>query len=85
MSRTRELLTAAQAAAFLGMSRSTLTRWNNQGNGPPRVLKGLRYWYSRECLRQWLKHGAPPAEEFAPAVSPTRFFRGINATPQSRR
>lgn len=58
MSRTPELMLAGSAAEFLGISRKTLYRWNRSGDGPPRVLKRKRYWYSREALKAWLKSGA---------------------------
>jgi predicted site-specific integrase-resolvase len=58
MARTPELMLAARAAEFLGVSRKTLTRWNSMGIGPPRARKGKRYWYSREAMKEWLKSGA---------------------------
>lgn len=58
MPRTPELMLAGRAAEFLGIGRNTLARWNRQGIGPPRVLKGQRYWYAREILKDWLRSGA---------------------------
>lgn len=58
MARTPELMLAGRAARFLGIHRDTLRSWNRSGTGPPRTLKGKRYWYSREALKEWLKSGA---------------------------
>ncbi len=52
-------MTASRAASFLGVSRETMRRWNNQGNGPPRCRKGKRYYYVRQVLIEWLKCNAP--------------------------
>jgi Helix-turn-helix domain len=61
MGRTPEMMLAGRAAQFLGIGRDTLRRWNRSGVGPPRTLKGKRYWYAREALREWLKAGAAKA------------------------
>lgn len=58
MARTPELMTADRAAVFLGVHRNTLRKWNRAGEGPPRTLKGKRWWYAREALKEWLKSGA---------------------------
>lgn len=65
MARTPELMLAGRAARFLGISRDTLKRWNRSGVGPPRTLKGKRFWYTREALKEWLKAGAAKALEVA--------------------
>jgi predicted DNA-binding transcriptional regulator AlpA len=56
-------MSAGRAARFLGVSRESLRRWINQGDGPPRVRKGKRYYYVREVLKEWLKSNAPPASD----------------------
>ena len=61
---TRELapltVSAAEAAALLGVSRSTWLLWNDAGT-TPRGLKigGRRLWDYGE-LQQWISAGAPP-------------------------
>jgi hypothetical protein len=55
------MMGAARAAQFLGINPKTLRRWINQGDGPPRVRKGKRYYFCREVLKEWLKSGAPSA------------------------
>lgn len=57
MPRTPQMMLAGRAAQFLGIHRDTLRRWNRDGVGPPRELKGKRYWYCLEALREWLKSG----------------------------
>lgn len=56
--RTPEIMLMQDAARFLGVSRKVLWRWNTLGVGPPRALKGKRYWYAREALKEWLRNGA---------------------------
>lgn len=42
------------AAAYLGLSRTTLDQWRSQGKGP-RFLKPCgRVWYRKEDLDRWL-------------------------------
>jgi predicted site-specific integrase-resolvase len=53
-----ELMNAGTAAQFIGVCRKTLTNWNHKRIGPPRVLKGKRYWYPRDQIREWLKTSA---------------------------
>lgn len=71
MARTPELMLAGRAATFLGVSRDTLRVWNRTGVGPPRTLKGKRYWYSREALKDWLKTGAAVLSASLPRREPT--------------
>lgn len=78
MARTPELMLAGRAAQFLGVGRNTLTRWNQAGLGPPRVLKGKRYWYSREALKEWLKSGAGAVREL---LAPASAERGRSRLP----
>jgi predicted DNA-binding transcriptional regulator AlpA len=54
-----KMLTSAQVAKALGVSRSTLSRWRTQGIGP-RV-----YWLAKPCPRyreedilEWLERNA---------------------------
>jgi excisionase family DNA binding protein len=61
VARTPELMGAGRAAQFLGITRETLRRWINQGDGPPRVRKGKRFYFVKEVLREWLKANAPAA------------------------
>jgi predicted site-specific integrase-resolvase len=63
MARTPELMGIGRAAQFLGIDEGTLRRWQRQGDGPPRTRKGKRWYYSRECLKEWLKENAPSAVE----------------------
>ena len=70
MARTPELMLAGRAAVFLGISRDTLRTWNRTGIGPPRTLKGKRYWYSRESLKEWLKSGAAAVFASEPRRAP---------------
>lgn len=79
MARSGELMMAGRAAIFLGISRDTLKKWNRAGQGPPRMLKGKRYWYSRELLREWIMSGgvaslatrAPSQPQREPPRSPS--------------
>lgn len=80
MPRTPELMLAARAAEFLGIGRNTLTRWNQQGIGPPRVLKGQRYWYSREVLKDWLRMGAVAARAQLSPDSPHERVGSLSAS-----
>jgi excisionase family DNA binding protein len=87
MGRTPEILSAQAACKFLGISHPTLRDWLRKGVGPPRTLKGKRYWYSREALKEWLKSGASAAvEQFVPS-QPGRTQRlstsGASAFPHS--
>jgi predicted site-specific integrase-resolvase len=72
MARLPQVLNASQAARYIGITRETLRRWNNLGEGPPRVRKGKTYWYVKELLREWLDAGATSP----PALKAAKFDKG---------
>lgn len=47
-------MTQRQLAQFLRVNRLTLYRWNMEDLGPPRLLRGKRWVYAIEDVRQWL-------------------------------
>ena len=52
---TRTRLRAVQAAAYLGVSRSTLAKWRMSGNGPAYHRCGPRIvYYLRNEIENWL-------------------------------
>jgi hypothetical protein len=59
-----QLLTTAQAAAFLGVAPGTLVKWRSRGQqGPPyvRVVGRIRYW--PRDLKLWLDKNTIIARE----------------------
>lgn len=60
-----ELLTAAELARELKVSRRTLARWRSQGTGPPFVRAGRSPRYRWADVQAWLRstagEGQPPA------------------------
>lgn len=50
---TCEYLTTEQAAAFLGLTASTLNHWRMRGGGPAFRKHGRRVLYRPEDLRAW--------------------------------
>ena len=63
---TPALLTAAQAAEFLGISRSHLCSLVRQGRVGPRAAKlGRCSRWSREELAEWCRAGCPPREKWS--------------------
>lgn len=46
-------LTTQQAAAYLGLARSTLVRWRWSGDGPPFRKFGRAVRYARADLDGW--------------------------------
>ncbi len=53
-----EVLTRAQAAARLGVTRTTLARWAQQGRGPAYSLSGEekgRALYTAASIAEWLE------------------------------
>lgn len=55
-----EVLTRAQAAARLGVTRTTLARWAQQGRGPAYTLTGEREGkgralYTAATIAEWLE------------------------------
>lgn len=89
--RTPQIMTAKRCAEFLGITRVTLRAWHRSGVGPPRELKGKRYWYALEAVREWLRNGGasyvatsarpggptalPCAASSSPPQGPPRKFR----------
>ena len=51
---TPEVLTTAEAAAYLRCSPKTLNTWRSRGGGPPFVKVGAAVRYRRSTLDQWL-------------------------------
>ena len=64
-----EILTTAEAAALLGVSRSTLKRWRSDGHGPQwsRLTDAGNGMvrYTRKAIDQWLdeRNAAEAAED----------------------
>lgn len=54
-----ELLTRPEAAAFLGVSVSSLAHWSMAGTGPAFVRLGRRCWYRRAALTDWITGQVP--------------------------
>lgn len=53
----KELLTAKEAAAYLGTTVRTLRGWNKQGIGPKRSIVGKNgVRYLREEIQNYLKN-----------------------------
>lgn len=50
-----ELLTTAQAAAYLTVSQSAVRAWRVRGGGPPWVKVGRAVRYQRRDLLAWLE------------------------------
>lgn len=42
-------------ATELGVTRRTLSRWNQLREGPPQTLIGIRVYYRRDAVREWLR------------------------------
>lgn len=51
----QDVLSAAAAAAALGLSIKTLEKWRGEGKGPPFLKMGRKVAYRRGVLVQWLK------------------------------
>jgi hypothetical protein len=56
----RKLLSAADAAEFLGMAGATLARWRLTGEGPEFVKVGNRIFYRRPALEQYVSERTFP-------------------------
>lgn len=73
MTAPKRLMTAQQTADFLGISYSTLWRWNLLRAGPPKTRHGKRYFYVREIVKDWLSQNAPAgASASIPAPASSR-------------
>jgi len=62
MTGDRKRLKAVEAAKYLQVSRSTLSKWRMKGEGPPSHRCGARLvYYFRDEIDQWLEEcdGAP--------------------------
>lgn len=56
MTTSDEVLTAAQAAAYLKVCDKTLKRWRDAGRGPEWYRDSVgRVLYTRAALNAWLK------------------------------
>lgn len=77
MATTKRLMNAKQASAFLGIHYNTLHDWNQRNVGPPRTLKGKRWYYVLDVLKDWLSQNAP-------AVASASTHRVASSLPQSR-
>ena len=61
---TPVLLTAAEAAALLGVSRSVFYRWDARGDVPRPVRIGrMKRWSRLEVLR-WVERRCPPRHKW---------------------
>lgn len=49
-----DLLTAAQVATDLGVSKRTLQRWGRLRKGPPRIKIGRLVYFRRDAVLSWL-------------------------------
>lgn len=49
-----ELLNLKGLVHWLGVEKCTISKWTRMGCGPPRILIGRRYYYSRAAVREWL-------------------------------
>jgi len=77
MATPKRLMNAKQASTFLGVHYNTLHNWNQMGMGPPRTLKGKRWYYVLDVLKDWLSLNAP-------AVAATSFHRAASAPQRSQ-
>ncbi len=55
LNQSTEILSKAQAAAMLGVSERTLTRWHADGSGPPVSKTGRKSYYFKASVLAWLK------------------------------
>ena len=70
------------AAAFIGLGRSTLDRYNAARLVPEPRRVGNRLLYSRDELAAWLRHGSPPRDEWVPIW---RAILAAESSPPGRR
>jgi excisionase family DNA binding protein len=54
-------LSEIEAAQYLGISRSTLRRWNKGGSGPGRFQYGGIVRYRRQALEAFIEHHSKAA------------------------
>lgn len=53
------MLTAAEAAARLGVARAQLDRWRRRGTGPAFVRLGRTIRYHPDAVKQWRDRAQP--------------------------
>lgn len=51
----RLLLTVEEAADYLGVSASSIRKWNSDGSGPTPVRMGATVRYTKDDLRAWVE------------------------------
>ena len=56
MTRRNDLLTTAEAAAYVGLSPRTFERYRVTGEGPPYLKVGRLVFYRRTDLDAWLEN-----------------------------
>jgi predicted DNA-binding transcriptional regulator AlpA len=49
-----DLLTAEQTARLLGIDKRSLARWEREGRAPPSMKIGVRRFYYRSLLKEWI-------------------------------
>lgn len=54
-----ELISRPEAAAYLGVSVSSLAHWSMNGLGPVFVKLGRRAWYRQSALDAWIDAQVP--------------------------
>lgn len=71
------MLSTAQAAHYIGVTKGCLDRWRLQGKGPPWIRIGTRIIrYRIEDLDEWLRNnridpsGRPPTDDEDPPQPP---------------
>lgn len=63
--KQRDLITEREAAELLGVARSTLNRWRQQGHAPPHIeYDSGTVRYERSALLEWQSDRVvpPPAD-----------------------
>lgn len=64
-SKRYNLLTQLGAARFLGVSGTTFKAWDAGGQVPDAITVGVRRFWVRAELIDWLDAGAPTREQWA--------------------
>jgi excisionase family DNA binding protein len=52
------LLSEAEVAAYLNVSRDTMRRWRREKSGPPYLMAGDRPRYRKRDVDEWLERQA---------------------------
>jgi excisionase family DNA binding protein len=63
-----EMLTAAELARELKVSRRTLARWRSEGSGPPFVRVGRSPRYRWADVQAWLRASTGPGSQAPPTA-----------------